>query len=121
MNNISKKLNEVHEARALELKSESVELGGIQDVKKLYDKAQKEFSTAIKSKEKVTKMATDSINAFKNARIASSGMLKTLSEVEKQAKSLGVDLPSGVTAQKAQAEKFLKEGGEMIQKLQSIR
>ena len=109
-------LGKTYEEYAKELKEfnlskvERVELGIIDDVKKLYDKGQNNYSDALVSGQKTMVKLQAAINFFEKTE-------QEFEKAEKMAKELGVDLPG--KALRDQAKEWLKDSNKFFNALKS--
>lgn len=117
MSEILKVLNR----KNVELKSEVVELGAIQNIRKQSEKISKDFDAGKKLEDKIKQIAIDSINSFKESSVGASKLIASYEKLQEQAKDLGVELPQGVQNNYADAKEILKRGGDKIKKLQQVK
>ncbi len=116
MSEILKVLN-----RNVELKSEKIELGSIDEIKKLNKVVAKEWETGRKIEEKLSTLASDAITAFKQSRVKANELVKIYEKTEKQAKDLGIELPTGILNAYQDAKSAIKDGEEKIKNLQKLK
>ena len=102
-------LNEMIQSKT-ELKSEKVELGIIDEVKKLYDKGQNNYSDALASGQKTMVKLQVAINFFEKTE-------QEFEKAEKMAKELGVDMPG--KALRNQAKEWLQDSNKFFNALKS--
>ena len=98
------------ELKEFNLSSQRVELGIIDDVKKLYDKGQNNYSDALVSGRKTMVKLQAAINFFEKTE-------QEFEKAEKMAKELGVDLPG--KALRDQAKEWLKDSNKFFNALKS--
>ena len=99
---------EVKEYKAFNLKVEKVELSIIEDAKKLYDKGQNSYASALTGGQSVLVKLQAAINNFEKAE-------KEFEIAEKMAKELGVDMPG--KALRSQAKEWLKDSNKFFASL----
>jgi|TARA_R110000744_G_scaffold187553_1_gene307009 hypothetical protein len=121
MNNYKSVRNRLFTNSEVELKSESVELGIAQDIKKEFALARKEWRRYLALADKIKGLSNDAITALKQSRVASEKMLKNTESFKKQAKDLGVEVPRDIVSDIDSAKFFKTEGGKSIKILQTTR
>ena len=89
-------------------KTEKVELGIIDDAKKLYDKGQNNYADAITNGRKAMVKLQAAINLFEKTE-------QEFEKAEKMAKELGVDIPG--KALRNQAKEWLKDSNKFFNDL----
>ena len=92
------------------LSVQKVDLGLIDDVKKLYDKGQNNYSDALASGQKTMVKLQVAINFFEKTE-------QEFEKAEKMAKELGVDMPG--KALRNQAKEWLQDSNKFFNALKS--
>jgi len=121
MNNYKSVRKRLFTNSEVELKSEKIELGLSQDIKKLVSNSKKEFDLGMKAQVKISALANDAINGFRQARMISNNIIKSIDEFEKQAKELDLDLPSEMKNLREDAKDTIKIGGDKITLFQKVK
>ena len=97
-----------YEKEVKEYNLSRVELGIIDDAKKLYDKGQNSYASALTGGQSVLVKLQGAINNFEKAE-------KEFEKAEKMAKELGVNLPG--KALREQAKEWLKDSNKFFNSL----
>lgn len=111
LNNVFKKLEHTDKVAKVNLESQRVELGIIQDAIKIIDIAEKGFKDGFLE---VSFARTKAIPMIKTAIANAEKFLTQFEETKKAAKELGIDLPADYLKQEMRASTVIGEAKDII-------
>ena len=117
---MSKLVEHLNGLKKVEL-SGLVELGFTQDLASALSIAKKETSIAETAEKKLLQIVSDSISAYKQARVKATEGLKIYNELVISYKEIGVPLDAKISQVGTEMKAILDNGLVKIQKLQTIK